>query len=156
MADQRKSRDEESRTSNVRKDRAEQTDSWTPASQLPMPNPQPGWAFRYIRVRSRGQDDMKNVSQRFREGWEPVTVTEHPEMQGHGDGNTKFADGNGVEIGGLLLCKIPVEKMEARKRYYEERAAAQMKAVNKTYMQDNDPRMPKLNESKSRTEFRRG
>ncbi|MHC4882944.1 MAG: hypothetical protein ACYTCV_10150, partial [Planctomycetota bacterium] len=67
MAEERKPREQDSREATTRP-----SDAWVPASQLPMPNPRKGWKFRYIRTASLGNADTKNVSMRFREGWEPV------------------------------------------------------------------------------------
>ena len=49
MADQRKDRDQETRTSDTR-----MSDSYIPPSQLPMPNAVPGWRFRYVRTANLG------------------------------------------------------------------------------------------------------
>ena len=37
--------------------------SWAPAQLLPAPNPQPGWAFRWIRTSIMGVFDPTNVSE---------------------------------------------------------------------------------------------
>jgi len=44
------------------------TQSWENAANLPTPDPQTGWVFRYIRTALLGQSDNPNVSRRFREG----------------------------------------------------------------------------------------
>jgi len=50
---------------------------WMPPQLLPDPKPEPGYAFRWIRVSSMGKDDATNISGKFREGWEPVKASEH-------------------------------------------------------------------------------
>jgi hypothetical protein len=77
-----------------------------------------------------------NVSQRFREGWEPVRCEDVPELMlpANKQGN--------VEVGGLVLCKAPQEMVDARADYYRKQAASQMKSVNDQLMSNNDPRMP--------------
>ena len=119
-----------------------------------MPNPQDGWEFRYIRTASLGNADTKNVSMRFREGWEPVVAEDYPELQIQSDIGSRWPEG--VEIGGLLLCKIPSETVKAREAYHENKANRQLQSVNQGFMNDQDPRMPKYNDSKSRTQFRKG
>ena len=149
MANQRKTRDQESRKGSARP-----TDSWVPASILPEPNPAKGWVYRWIRISTQGQDDVRNVSRSFREGWVPVVGSEHPELYGVSDKSSEYPEG--VEVGGLLLCKIPEERIKAREEYHDQLADQQIQSVDQTFMSEQDPRMPKYNESKSRTQFRRG
>ena len=70
------------------------------------------------------------------------------------DHGTKW-EGN-IEVGGLLLCKTTVENVEARNEYYANAAARQVESVDNNFMRENDPRMPKLNESSTRVQFGRG
>lgn len=151
MADvpERKNRDQESRKSETRK-----SDSWLPEKTLPMPNPQAGWQFKYIRTASLGKADTRNVSTRFREGWVPVDAKEVPELQVMNDLDSRWPDG--IEIGGLLLCKLPVERAEARNNHFAGQATKQLESVNSGYMNDQHPSMPKHNRSKSRTSFGKG
>jgi|TARA_A100001391_G_C4844700_1_gene217963 hypothetical protein len=145
----RKPRDLESRNNTAREQQ------WSPPPILPDPTPQPGWVFRYIRTSMTGQSDATNVSQRFREGWEPCKIEDHPELEIIPDHDSRFP--GCVEIGGLLLCKAPNEVAEARQRYYENVAAQQMQSVDNSYMKENDPRMPLLKpDRKTRVTFGRG
>ena len=116
---------------------------YQPAATLPEPAPEPGYSFRWVATAVNGQDNPTNVSQKFRDGWEPVKAEDHPEMmiQGNKDGN--------IEIGGLMLCKILTEKMEARKEYYERQSQNQMESVDNHFMRNNDARMPLFSERKS-------
>ena len=134
---------------------ARPTDSWMPQSSLPVPEPKDGWVFRWIRTSSLGRTDNTNVSRQFREGWEPVKAEDHPELKIMSDHNSQFK-GN-VEVGGLLLCKAPAEKMESRKKYFQELADRQIEGVDRSFLRENDPRMPLLNPERStRTTFGRG
>jgi hypothetical protein len=116
---------------------------YVPPSTLPVPTPQPGYSFRWIATAVLGQADPSNVSKKMREGWEPVRAEDHPELQLAPNSN-----GN-VELGGLMLCKMPTEKVQARNQYYEDHAHAQMESVDNTYLRNNDPRMPMFSEKKS-------
>ena len=130
-------------------------DSWMPQSSLPVPEPKDGWVFRWIRTSSLGRTDNTNVSRQFREGWEPVKAEDHPELKIMSDHNSQFK-GN-VEVGGLLLCKAPEEKMKARQRHFQEVSDRQIDGVDRSYLRENDPRMPLLNPERStRTTFGRG
>ena len=144
----RPSRDLETR------DRAERPKQWMPPQLLPDPNPEPGYAFRWIRVSTLNKADATNVSSKLREGWEPVKASDHPEIRLFGSTNGQFPDS--VEVGGLLLCKTPVEFTEQRDAYYRQQAEAQMASVDNTFMRDNDPRMPMFKERSSKVTFGKG
>lgn len=116
---------------------------YVPPSELPEPDPMPGFTPRYIRVSSGSEADTVNVSKRFREGWVPVAATEQPRLAGILGKKAINADGH-IEIGGLMLCKLPNEIRDARARYYETKALEQVKAVDNAYFRDQNPRMPKL------------
>jgi hypothetical protein len=91
--------------------------------------------------------DNLNVSSRMREGWEPVKHSEHPEVNLPADPNSRFKDG--IEVGGLLLCKMPQEMVDQRNEYFKGKALAQEQAVDNNLMRQNDPRMPLFSDKKS-------
>jgi len=136
--DTRTARDQTTRGAEA----ARPSDTWTPPSVLPVPNPVEGWNFRWIRTAQLGQADVTNVSQKLREGWVPVKASEHPELRVMSDLDARFEDS--VEIGGLLLCKAPTEMVQQRAAHYKNAAANQMESVDQNYMQENDSRMPLL------------
>lgn len=129
-------------------------DSWRPASLLPTPNAEPGVAYRWIRTSAFGQTDARNVSSRLREGWVPVKASDHPELNIMSDPDSRFKDG--VEVGGLLLCKTDRVNVEKRREYYAQRAADQLTSVDHQYLRENDPRMRKYASRKTRTTFGNG
>jgi len=139
MAEVRNPRDLASREKQVRT-------VYVPPTSLPDPLPEPGIAFRWIATHVLGQAETRNVSTKMREGWEPVKAADHPELQMYGNAAT----GN-VEIGGLMLCKCPIEKMQAREEYYNRQAQTQMDSVDNHFMRNNDPRMPLFADRKSTT-----
>ena len=118
---------------------------YVPPSSLPDPTPEPGYSYRWIATHILGQADPTNVSRKLRDGWEPVKAADHPELMLVGSTN-----GN-VEIGGLMLCKQPTERVQARDEYYQRQAQAQMDSVDNHFMRNNDPRMPLFSERKSST-----
>ena len=136
------------------REKMERPKQWQPPQLLPDPTPEPGYAYRWIRIASLGKDDATNISGKLREGWEPVKASDHPEIRLFGSSNAKFPDS--VEVGGLLLCKTPVEFTEQRNSYYRNQAEAQMNSVDNTYMRENDPRMPMFKERKSTVTFGKG
>jgi hypothetical protein len=148
MTETRVARDHQTRAS------AQRPASWQPASGLPEPDKLPGYAYKWIRVSTAGEQDGKNVSAKFREGWEPVRAEEQPKLRFLSDSNSRFKDN--IEIGGLLLCKVPLECMEQRKAYYADKNRAQVESVDNNFMRENDPRMPLFRERKSQTSFGKG
>ena len=117
---------------------------YTPSSTLPDPTPEPGYTFRWIATHVLGQSDPTNVSRKMRDGYEPVKAADHPELMVAGNEKT----GN-IEIGGLMLCKIPTERANAMSDYYNGQAQNQMDSVDNNFMRQNDPRMPLFADRKS-------
>lgn len=148
MADNRLARELENRESAQRKT------TWTPPQTLPEPEAQDGWVFRWIRTSIMGQADPSNTSAKFREGWEPVKAEDQPKLMMQADPNSRFK-GN-IEIGGLLLCKAPVELMKQRDEFYQRQAQAQLQSVDNNFMRLNDERMPLFSDRKSTTSFGKG
>ena len=144
----RKSRESETRAATMRPAK------WMPPQLLPDPTPEDGYAFRWIRVSTLNKDDPTNVSSKLREGWEPVKASDHPEIRMFGSSGGHFADS--VVVGGLMLCKTPVEFTEQRDAYYRQQADNQMNSVDNTYMRENDPRMPLFKERSTKVTFGRG
>jgi hypothetical protein len=135
--------------------KAERPKQWMPPTALPDPHPEEGYAFRWIRISTQGRDDPGNISSKLREGWEPVKASEHPEIQLMGTGsNARFPDS--IEIGGLLLCKTPIEFVHQRNAFYQQQADGQMRSVDNAFMRESDPRMPLFKERKSEVKFGRG
>jgi hypothetical protein len=148
MADSRLTREMEARVAQ------ERPKQWMPAELLPEPDKQPGYAYRWVRVSTLGTNDPRNLSGKLREGWEPVTVEEQPHLRLLSDPSSRYA-GN-IEIGGLLLCKAPVEFMQQRNEHIQKMTDAQTQAVDNNFMRQSDSRMPLFNERKSTTSFGKG
>ena len=128
--------------------------AWTKPEVLPTPTPQEGFVFHWVRVSTRGQADPTNVSSKLREGWEPVKAVDHPEIELVSIENRRFKDN--VIMGGLMLCKAPVELVQERTEYYQEVTDSQMRSVDNNLMRESDPRMPLFNNRKSEVTFGKG
>jgi hypothetical protein len=130
----------------------ERPKQWMAPELLPSPNPEPGYAFRWIRASVLGKSDPSNVSSKLREGWEPVKASEHPEVQLMETGDRpRFPDS--IEIGGLILCKTPTEFVDQRNAHYQAQTDSQMNSVDNNFMRTNDPRMPVFKERRSEVKF---
>ena len=141
MAEVRKTRELDTRAV------IERPSAWAQPDLLPEPDKEAGFAYRWIRVATLNNPDPRNLSGKLREGWEPVRIEEQPKFQLLVDPTSRFKDN--IEIGGLLLCKTPVEFVEQRNEYYSNQAQAQNEAVDNNLMRQSDPRMPLFKESKS-------
>jgi hypothetical protein len=141
MTDTRQNRELETRETFQRQAQ------WAPAALLPEVKKVPGWAYRWIRTSMVGQADATNVSSKLREGWEPVSLSEHPELHLYIDQNSRFKDA--IEVGGLMLCKTPEEFVEQRTDYYNNQTRSQTEAVDNSFMKENDARMPLFAQKKS-------
>ena len=144
----RKSRDLETREVSMR------PAAWRPPETLPMPDDRPGWKHRYIRLSTMGVPDPSNISSKMREGYEPCKAEEYPEMMMHATTEGRFK--GGIEVGGLLLCRIPAEFLEQRADYYDKQNRAQMESVDNTFMRESDPRMPLFAEKRTKVTFGSG
>ena len=132
----------------------ERPKQWMPPELLPEPDKQAGYAYRWVRISTMNAADPRNFSAKLREGWEPVTLEEQPKFKLLADPNCRVP--NGIEIGGLLLCKTPLEFVDQRNKYYREQSEAQSQAVDQTLMRQSDPRMPLFNERKTEVSFGKG
>ena len=133
---------------------SERPKQWMPAELLPEPDKQAGYAYRWIRVSTLNNADPRNLSAKLREGWEPVRIEEQPKFQLLVDPSSRYKDN--VEIGGLLLCKTPVEFVQQRNEHYARQTQAQTESVDNNLMRQSDARMPLFSERKSTTSFGKG
>ncbi len=106
-----------------------------------------GW----LRILLNGQDDYQEIGKKQQQGWEFVTPDEVPEM-----GATSVVREEGryagvVCRGDIALGKIPTVKLEAKRRFYRNKANEMLEAVNSQLMSQSNSRMPISNNSKSRT-----
>jgi len=143
-----------SREADVREVTFKRPEAWRPPEMLPSPDDRPGWSHRWVRVSAMGAADATNVSSKLREGYEPCKAEEYPELMMHASTEGRFK-GN-IEVGGLLLCRIPKEFMEQRADHYARQNKAQMDSVDNNFLRENDPRMPLFSEKKSKVSFGSG
>lgn len=144
----RKSREADSRVEMQR------PETWRPPEALPSPDDRPGWEHRYVRTSVLGNSDASNISSKLREGYEPCKAEDYPELMMHASTEGRFK--GTIEVGGLLLCRIPSEFLKQRDTYFAKMNKAQMDSVDNTYMRDNDPRMSKFSEKSTKVTFGTG
>jgi hypothetical protein len=135
MAD-RSSRETQSR------ERSERKMEWNPGSALNAPEPPLGYKHRWIRESVLEFDDKTNVHKKRQEGWDLVRAEEYPDYFGPVVDEGRNAGVIGV--GGLVLARIPVELVDQRNQHYQGVTQQQMEAVDRDWMRENNPAMPKL------------
>jgi len=145
MAEKRLSREFDTRAVS------ERPQQWALPESLPEPDKEAGYSYRWIRVSTLNVADPRNLSAKLREGWEPVRMEEQPKFQLLADPNSRYKDS--IEIGGLLLCKTPVEFVKQRNDYYAKQTQDQTEAVDNNLMRQSDARMPIFKERKSSVSY---
>ena len=135
MAD-RSSRETQSR------ERTERKMEWNPGSALSAPEPPLGYKHRWIRESVMEFDDKTNVHKKRQEGWDLVRAEEYPDYVGPVVDEGRNAGVIGV--GGLVLARIPGELADQRNQHYQGVTHQQMEAVDRDWMRENNPAMPKL------------
>ena len=128
--------------------------AWRPPETLPSPTERPGWKHRWVRTSTMGTADPSNISSKLREGYEPCKEQDYPELMMHASTDGRFK--GCIEVGGLLLCRIPSEFMEQRTKHYEGQNRAQVESVDNNFLRESDPRMPLFSEKKSKVTFGSG
>lgn len=123
---------------------------WRPPEMLPTPMPEEGYVYRYIRTSILGEVDPTNASVKFREGWVPVKAEDHPELKLSASSTPRFK--GCIEVGGLILCKTPVEMVDSRTEYYENLTRSQMDSVDNSYFKEEagNGKMPLFKEGSSK------
>ena len=132
----------------------QRAEAWRPPETLPMPEDRPGWKHRYVRISTMGQADPSNISSKLREGYEPCKAEDYPELMMHATVEGRFK--GSIEIGGLLLCRIPEEFLKQRADYYDKQNKSQIDSVDNNFLRENDPRMPLFSERKTKVTFGSG
>jgi hypothetical protein len=143
-----------SREADVRDVVFKRPEAWRPPEMLPSPDDRPDWSHRWVRISAMGAADATNISSKLREGYEPCKAEDYPELMMHASTEGRFK-GN-VEVGGLLLCRIPKEFMVQRADHYARQNKAQMESVDNNFLRENDPRMPLFSEKKTKVSFGSG
>ena len=123
------------------REKTERVMEWKPPSTLEAPEAPIGYKHRWIRESVMDYDDRNNVHKKRREGWELVRASDHPEFDAPVIDEGKNAGYIGV--GGLILARIPEEIADQRNAHYNKVAQNQMEAVDRDWMSENNPAMPK-------------
>lgn len=127
------------RSADTREKTSTRKKVWKPSSALDAGSPPPGTKYRWIRAEFGGQEDRRNVTSKFREGYELVKPEEVGiELPTMDDGR----HAGHVGVGGLMLAKIDTDLVDQRNAYYRQKTQNQMDAVDNDLMRNEHPSMP--------------
>ena len=110
---------------------------WQPQDKLGTPPPPEGYEYRWIRESILGVEDANNISYRLREGWEFVQGSELPadwKLPTLGTDRGRLA--GVVHNEGLVLAKLPLETVNERRQYYEDKNRRNNQALDNTMFND--------------------
>ena len=130
------------------------TDVWRPAALLPKVSLGREWATRWVRKFSSGHDDPMNMNKRFREGWTPVKYDEAPELVPYVDQSAKQS--GLIEIGGLVLCKMPAERLAVKAAYFKNKRDRQSESMEQDLLRENNRYRKMSFDNKTEVSFGKG
>lgn len=122
---------------------AEEEEYYTPPEHLPEIKVETGYVARWVRVSTFGQADASNFAAQNQDGWEPISPSENPELARR----CRFHKSNEsnkdlIEIGGLVACKMPQKRAEARARYYDDKAKGAFRAEVQRMQGESNSKLP--------------
>jgi hypothetical protein len=120
-------------------------------NRLPDPIPDLGYAYQWICTVLGGQPALENVDMMFRAGWEPVKQDEQPHILMLTEGRSAWVRNGCIEIGGLLLCKKPEEKVAQKLRHYDNLVEGRLNSFRDAVFAMSRREMPVEGEWKSFT-----
>ena len=146
MTEEKKVTNRNSRASEDH-DKSTRRKPWRLVRKLEAPPPPPGYEYRWIRSDMLGQEDRANVSRRIREGWELVRHEELPPEWQHMSSLEVGRNTGVINNEGLLLAKMPIETIEERNAYYQQKNVDAGEALENTVFNDagRDSRYVKYN-----------
>ncbi len=99
---------------------------YSPPSALMLPEAKPGYHLRLVReIGVDGQVDKNNLMKRAQEGYVPVKASDYPEAALGESGDAA------IRRGKHILMQIPIERVEARQRYYQNLSRGQVETVDR-------------------------
>ena len=118
-----------------------QDEPWVNPASLPQIPPRKGMVQRWIRVAIRSEADPVNTARKFREGWVPRAVSTVPKnIPVPRVEAGKYAGCIGVE--GMILCEMPVERNEARNKYFADKQARQTAGIDQQLAEETRHQSP--------------
>lgn len=104
-------------------------DKWESPSLLDTHNipAKDGFVQRWVRTKTKGEDDQNNVFRKINQGWKPRLLSSVP--KGSFVPNIDFQGSDVIGIHGMILMERPKKQHEAQAAYNRKAADNQMLAV---------------------------
>lgn len=104
-------------------------DSWESPALLSTDNipARAGFVQRWVRTKTRGEDDQNNVFRKINQGWKPRALDTVP--KGQFVPNIDFNGLNVIGIHGMILMERPAQQHKRHAEYNRQQAQNQMIAV---------------------------
>lgn len=143
----------EKRTEAVHSTPREQIPDWQRANTLDAPPPRPGMTQRWIRTSVGLSLDPKNVSRKFREGWQPRKASTVPD--GYSPPIISFQQfGDVIGVEDVILCERPEKMTKQRNKFYRDKTRRMTQAVEEDLHRVEVPGLPIQMTSRTRVQRR--
>ena len=86
-----------------------------------------GFVQRWIRTKTKGEDDQNNVFRKINQGWKPRPLSSVP--KGSFVPNIDFNGSDVIGIHGMILMERPEKQQEAQRKHIRSATANQSEAV---------------------------
>lgn len=143
----------EKRAEEVHSTPRELIPDWKRFSALEAPPPRPGMTQRWIRTAVGLSADPKNVSRKFREGWQPRKAETVPD--GYSPPIISFQQfGDVIGVEDVILCERPEKMTRQRNAYYRKKTQRMTQAVEEDLHRVEVPGLPIEYSSRTRVQRR--
>ena len=136
---------------SITREKTSRKKEWTQPSSLDAPPAPDGYRHKWIRAETMGFDDSKNISGKFRSGWELVRADSYQDLDYPTINSGKYQGMIGV--GGLLLARIPEEIAKSREEYFNNMTRDANEAIDNDLMKEQHPSMPIDSDRQTRVTF---
>ena len=146
-----KKEDKKTPHASMTREKTSRKKEWAPPSALDTPPAPDGFRQRWIRSEVLGFDDSKNISGKFRSGWELVRADSYPDLDYPTINSGKYQGMSGV--GGLLRARIPEEIAKSREEYFNNMTRDANESIDNDLMKEQHPSMPISSDRQTRVTF---
>lgn len=127
-------RDSETREAKALRDAADLARDWKPSGVLPTIPDSKDWSYRWLREESQGVKDVKNINQRFEQGYRLVAASDMPDdLLILNEAKERGLIGTG----GLLLARISKRAAAQRDATNDVRVKAEGASIDNDLFRDN-------------------
>jgi hypothetical protein len=101
---------------------------WRRPGNMDAPPPRPGYHQRWVRASLRSDSDNINWHSKMREGWTPRDPSTVPDCS-RLFGEYKHGNQAVIQHGGSILCEMPIQRIESKRKFIREEIRRQERSV---------------------------